>query len=61
MTFAFSFYLPLADAHPHATIDLMESHSHDINDDNYQEEFIFHDFEHVVISTLEWFKSIFLG
>ena len=32
--------IPMAEAHPHATIDLMESHSHDVLDDNFQEELI---------------------
>jgi hypothetical protein len=50
--------VPIAEAHPHATIDLMESHSHDVNDENFQEEFILHDFEHVIISIFDWFNRI---
>ena len=49
---------PIAEAHPHATIELMESHSHDVNDENFQEEFILHDFEHVIISIFDFIKSI---
>ncbi|MFQ5476455.1 MAG: hypothetical protein ACE5DT_05430 [Nitrosopumilus sp.] len=49
------------EAHPHATIDLMESHSHDIGDENFQEEFILHDFEHVIISAFDWFNRILFG
>jgi hypothetical protein len=29
------------EAHPHANIDLMDSHSHDPNSENFQENFIF--------------------
>ena len=47
------------DAHPHATIELMGSHSHDENDENFQEEFVLHDFEHVIISIFDFFTGIF--
>ena len=50
--------VPMAEAHPHATIDLMESHSHNVNAENFQEEFILHDFEHVIISVFDWFNQI---
>jgi len=46
------------DAHPHVTIELMESHSHDVNDENFQEEFILHDFEHVIISIFDFINNI---
>ena len=49
------------DAHPHVTIELMESHSHDVNDENFQEEFILHDFEHVIISIFDFFNRILFG
>ena len=26
----------IAEAHPHSNIDLMESHSHDVDDENFQ-------------------------
>lgn len=61
MSFVLMAYIAPADAHPHATIDLMESHSHDVNAENFQEEFILHDFEHVIIATIDWFKSILFG
>ena len=48
----------IVEAHPHATIDLMESHSHDFDDENYQEGFIIHDFEHVIIATFDWLNRI---
>ena len=48
-----------ADAHPHATIELMESHSHDEKDANFQEEFVLHNFEHVIISIFDFFTGIF--
>ena len=50
-----------AEAHPHATIELMESHSHDIDDEDFQKEFILHDFEHVIISIFDWFDRILFG
>lgn len=53
--------ISLAEAHPHATIDLMESHSHDTNDENFQEEFILHDFEHVIFSVYNFIKNILFG
>ena len=53
--------IPMVEAHPHATIDLMESHSHDILDDNLQEDFIVHSFEHVSISTYDFIISILFG
>ena len=43
------------------SIDLMESHSHDVNDEKFQEEFTLHEFEHVIISTFDWFKSVLFG
>jgi len=53
--------VPIAEAHPHATVDLMESHSHDVNDENFQKEFILHDFEHVITSVFDWFNKILFG
>ena len=43
-----------ADAHPHATIDLMESHSHDMQDEVFQEHFIVHTFEEVMFSVFNF-------
>ncbi len=34
-----------AEAHPHAIIDLLESHSYDMHDEGFQENFIVHTFE----------------
>ena len=53
--------ISIAEAHPHATIDLMESHSHDPNADNFQEEFFLHDFEHVIFSVYDFIKNILFG
>ena len=53
--------IPMVEAHPHATIDLMASHSHDVLDDNFQEDFILHSFEHVLISTYDFIVSILFG
>ncbi len=46
------------DAHPHATIDLMESHSHDIGDEGFQENFLVHTFENVIFSVVDFFNNI---
>ena len=50
--------ISMAEAHPHANIDLMESHSHNIHDNNFQENFIVHSFEHIIISTFEFINNI---
>ena len=51
----------MAEAHPHATIDLMESHSHDPHDENFQENFILHTFKDVIISVFNFIKNILFG
>ena len=51
----------IAEAHPHATIDLMESHSHDVHDDNFQENFILHTFGDVIFSAFDFIKNILFG
>ena len=53
--------ISIAEAHPHATIDLMESHSHDVHDKNFQENFILHAFEDVIFSVFDFFKNILFG
>jgi len=53
--------VPIVEAHPHATIDLMESHSHDVNNDDFQEDFTVHSFEHVIISTYDFIMRILFG
>ena len=53
--------ISIAEAHPHATIDLMESHSHDVHDKNFQENFILHTFEDVMFSVFDFFKNILFG
>ncbi len=50
--------ISVAEAHPHATIDLMESHSHDVHDENFQDNFILHTFEDVIVSVFDFFKNI---
>jgi hypothetical protein len=46
-----------ADAHPHATIDLMELHSHDMHDEVFQENFIVHTFEEVIFSVFSFINT----
>jgi len=59
MIFVFSIGMIYSvDAHPHVTPELMESHSHDANAENFQEEFALHDFEHVIISIIDYVNSI---
>ena len=53
--------ISMAEAHPHATIDLMESHSHDVHDENFQENFILHTFQDVIISVFDFIKNILFG
>ena len=53
--------ISMAEAHPHATIDLMESHSHDVTDENFQEDFIVHAFEEVIFSVFNFIKNILFG
>ena len=53
--------ISIAEAHPHATIDLMESHSHDPHDENFQENFILHTFQDVIFSVFDFFKNILFG
>ena len=39
-------FTSVAEAHPHITIDLMDTHSHDLYT---SEDFVIHTFEHVVL------------
>ncbi|WP_148680145.1 hypothetical protein [Nitrosopumilus maritimus] len=48
----------MVEAHPHATPELMNSHSHNMDDENFQEEFFLHDFEHVIISFVDFISGI---
>ena len=53
--------ISIAEAHPHATIDLMESHSHDPHNENFQENIFLHTFEDVIISAFDFIKNILFG
>ena len=53
--------ISMAEAHPHATIDLIESHSHDVHDENFQKNFILHTFQDVIISIFDFIKNILFG
>ena len=50
-------FTSIAEAHPHATIDLMDTHSHDLYT---TEDFIIHTFEHVVLF-VEQIQNIIFG
>ena len=44
----------VAEAHPHATIELMESHSHE---NLFEENFLLHTFENVIIDSIASIKN----
>lgn len=48
--------ISIVEAHPHTTVDLMESHSHDVHDEKFQESFLVHTFEDVIFSLVDFFK-----
>ena len=50
-------FTSIAEAHPHATVDLMNTHSHDIY---ASEDFVIHTFEHVVLF-IEQIQNIFFS
>ena len=50
-------FVSFADAHPHATIDLMETHSHDLHT---SEDFMLHTYEYVVLF-VQQIQSIIFG
>ena len=47
-----------AEAHPHATIDLMESHSHVLADEKFHDNFLIHTFDQVLLSIVDFVSSI---
>ena len=50
-------FTSIAEAHPHATMDLMATHSHDLYTTEY---FVIHTFEHVVLF-VEQIQNIIFG
>ena len=50
-----------AEAHPHATIDLMESHSHVLADEKFHDNFVIHTFDQVIFSVVDFFNNIFFN
>ena len=49
-------FTSIAEAHPHVTIDLMNTHSHDLYT---TEDFLIHTFEHVVLFVEQIHNIIF--
>ena len=49
-------FTSVAEAHPHTTIDLMNTHSHDLYT---SEDFVVHTFEHVVLFVVQIQSLIF--
>ncbi|KER06888.1 hypothetical protein AAA799E16_00404 [Marine Group I thaumarchaeote SCGC AAA799-E16] len=57
MVFVFTIgIISTAEAHPHATIDLMESHSHVFADEKFHDNFIIHTFDQVIFSITDFFN-----
>ena len=50
-------FTSVVEAHPHTTIDLMNTHSHDLY---ASEDFVVHTFEHVVLF-VEQIQSLIFG
>lgn len=50
--------ISMINAHPHATSTLMESHSHNVDSNLFQENFLVHTFENVAFSIHEFFNSL---
>ncbi|MGV7227007.1 MAG: hypothetical protein ACQ9CV_08835 [Nitrosopumilus sp.] len=47
-----------ADAHPHGTLDLVESHSHLFADEKFHDTFLIHTFDQVIFSITDFFNSV---
>lgn len=52
-------FVSTAYAHPHATIDLTDSHSHILVDEKFHDNFWIHTFDQVVFSVTDFFNSLF--
>ena len=50
-------FTSIAEAHPHTTIDLMDTHSHDLY---ATEDFVIHTFEHVILF-VEQIQNVIFG
>lgn len=46
------------EAHPHATPELMESHSHVFADEKFHDNFLIHTFDQVLFSITDFFNSL---
>ena len=59
MVFVFSLgIISTAEAHPHATPELMDSHSHVFADENFHDNFLIHTFDQVLFSITDFFTSL---
>lgn len=47
-----------AEAHPHATIELTDSHSHILANEKFHDNFVIHTFDQVIFSITDFFNSI---
>jgi len=52
-------FVSTADAHPHATIELTDSHSHILADEKFHDNFWIHTFDQVIFSVTDFFNSLF--
>lgn len=48
----------IAEAHPHATPELMDSHSHVFADEKFHDNFLIHTFDQVLFSITDFFTSL---
>lgn len=52
-------FVSTVDAHPHATIELTDSHSHILADEKFHDNFWIHTFDQVVFSVTDFFNNLF--
>lgn len=58
MVFVFTIgIISIAEAHPHVTTVLMESHSHVFADEKFHDNFIIHTFDQVIFSITDFFDN----
>ncbi|AJM91609.1 hypothetical protein [Nitrosopumilus piranensis] len=57
MAFVIGFISP-AEAHPHATLELMESHSHIFAEEKFHDNFIIHTFDQVIFSITDFLNNL---
>ncbi|AJM92593.1 MAG: hypothetical protein IS860_05015 [Nitrosopumilus sp.] len=51
--------ISIVEAHPHATVELTDSHSHILADEKFHDDFWIHTFDQVIFSMTDFFNSLF--